>query len=206
MKNNWLRNPIVLLVALAIFATWSYTPAYAEQKTVKLAYEEWSSEIASTHLIKAVIKEKLGYQCIIKRLSVTDQYAAVSNGSQDAIVGSWLPLQNSYYEKHKGQFVDLGPNLEGARTGLVVPVVSSTWLQAQDGQHSEPYMKIDSIEEIKDHYDEFQGKIIGIETDSGMMTIMQEKLMPAYGLDDFELIPGTEVSMTAELAHAIQKK
>ena len=206
MKNKWLQNPIVFLVALAIFATWSSTPAYAQQKTVKLAYEDWSSEIASTNLIKAVIKEKLGYQCIIKRLSVTDQYAAVSNGSQDAIVGSWLPLQNSYYEKQKGKFVDLGPNLEGARTGLVVPVVSSTWLQAQDGQHTEPYMKIDSIEEIKDHYDEFQGKIIGIETDSGMMTLMQEKLMPAYGLEDFELIPGTEVSMTAELAHAIQKK
>jgi glycine betaine/proline transport system substrate-binding protein len=206
VKNKWLQNPIVFLVALAIFATWSSTPAYSQQKTVKLAYEEWSSEIASTNLIKAVIKEKLGYQCIIKRLSVTDQYAAVSNGSQDAIVGSWLPLQNSYYEKHKGKFVDLGANLEGARTGLVVPVISSTWLQAQDGQHTEPYMKIDSIEEIKDHYDEFQGKIIGIETDSGMMSIMQEKLMPAYGLDDFELIPGTEVSMTAELAHAIQKK
>lgn len=206
MKNKWFQNPIILLLALAIFATWSSTPAYAEQKTVKLAYEDWSSEIASTNLVKAVIKEKLGYQCIIKRLSVTDQYAAVSNGSQDAIVGSWLPLQSSYYEKHKGQFVDLGANLEGARTGLVVPVVSSTWLQAQDGQHSEPYMKIDSIEEIKDHYDEFQGKIIGIETDSGMMTLMRDKLMAAYGLEDFELIPGTEVSMTAELAHAIQKK
>ncbi len=206
MKNKWLQNPIVLLVALAIFATWSSTPAYAEKKTVKIAYEEWSSEIASTHLVKAVIREKLGHQCIIKRLSVTDQYAAISNGSQDAIVGSWLPAQKSYYEKLKGKFVDLGPNLEGSRLGLVVPVVSSTWLQAQDGQHSEPYMKIDSIEEIKDHYDEFQGKIIGIESDSGMMTIMREKLMSAYGLEDFELIPGTEVSMTAELANAIQKR
>jgi len=206
VKNNWLRNPIVLLVALAIFATWSSTPAYAEKKTVKIAYEEWSSEIASTNLVKAVIREKLGYQCIIKRLSITEQYEAVSNGSQDAIVGSWLPAQKSYYEKHKDQFVDLGPNLEGTRLGLVVPVVSSTWLQAQDGQHTEPYMKIDSIEEIKDHYDEFQGKIIGIESDSGMMTIMREKLMAAYGLEDFELIPGTEVSMTAELANAIQKR
>ena len=206
MKNNWLRNPIVLLLALAFFATWLYTPAYAEKKTVRLAYEEWSSEIASTNLVKPKIREKLGHQCIIKRMSVTDQYEAVSNGSQDAIVGSWLPLQNSYYEKQKDKFVDLGPNLEGARTGLVVPVVSSTWLQAQDGQHSEPYMKIDSIEEIKDHYDEFQGKIIGIESDSGMMTIMREKLMAAYGLEDFELVPGTEVSMTAELANAIQKR
>ncbi len=206
MKKIWLHIPIVLLLALAVFAAGSTTPAFAEKKTVKIAYEDWSSEIASTNLVKAVIKEKLGHQCIIKRLSVTDQYAAVSNGSWDAIVGSWLPLQNSYYEKHKGQFVDLGPNLEGARSGLVVPVVSSTWLQAQDGQHTEPYMKIDSIEEIKDHYDEFQGKIIGIESDSGMMTIMREKLMSAYGLEDFELIPGTEVSMTAELANAIQKR
>jgi glycine betaine/proline transport system substrate-binding protein len=87
-----------------------------------------------------------------------------------------------------------------------VPQVSSTWLLAQDGQHTEPYMEIDSIEEIKDHYDDFNGKIIGIESDSGMMTIMREKLIPAYGLEDFELIPGTEVSMTAELANAIKKR
>jgi len=206
VTNKWLRNPIVLLVALAIFATWSSMPAFAKGKTVRIAYEEWSSEIASSNLMKAVIKEKLGHRCIIKRLSVTDQYEAVSSGTQDAMVGAWLPAQKSYYEKHEGRFVDLGPNLEGSRLGLVVPVVSSTWLQAQDGQHSEPYMEIDSIEEIKDHYDDFNGKIIGIESDSGMMTIMREKLIPAYGLEDFELVPGTEVSMTAELAHAIQKR
>ena len=128
MKKIGLHSPIVLLLALAVFAAWSFTPAYAQKKTVKIAYEEWSSEIASTNLVKAVIREKLGHKCIIKRMSVTDQYAAVSNGSQDAIVGSWLPAQESYYEKHKGQFVDLGPNLEGTRLGLVVPVVSSTWL------------------------------------------------------------------------------
>ncbi len=206
MNKIWLQIPIILLFAAAFFAIKPITPACADNKMVKLAYEEWSSEIASTHLVKVVIKEKLGHQCIIKRLSVTDQYEAISSGNQDAIVGAWLPAQKSYYEKHKDRFVDLGPNLEGTRLGLVVPVVSSTWLQAQDGQHSEPYMKIDSIEEIKDHYDDFQGKIIGIESDSGMMTIMRNKLMEAYGLTDFELIPGTEVSMTAELANAIQKK
>ncbi len=206
MKKIWLHSPMVLLLTLAVFAALSYTPAYAEKKTVKLAYEEWSSEIASTNLVKAVIREKLGHKCIIKRLSVTDQYESVSNKSQDAIVGSWLPGQNSYYEKYEGQFVDLGPNLEGTRLGLVVPQVSSTWLLAQDAQHTEPYMRIDSIEEIKDHYDEFNGKIIGIESDSGMMTIMREKLIEAYGLEDFELIPGTEVSMTAELVNAIKKR
>jgi glycine betaine/proline transport system substrate-binding protein len=206
VKNNWFQNPIVLLLALAFFATWLYTPAYAEKKTVRIAYEEWSSEIASTNLVKAVIREKLGHKCIIKRMSVTDMYEAITKGSQDAMLAAWLPGQTTYYEKFKDRFVDLGPNLEGGRLGLVVPQVSSTWLLSQDGQHTEAYMKIDSIEEIKDHYDEFQGKIIGIESDSGMMTIMREKLIPAYGLEDFELIPGTEVSMTAELANAIKKR
>ena len=206
MKKIWLRSPIVLLLALAIFASWPDSLVYAEKKIVKIAYEEWSSEIASTNLVKAVIREKLGYKCIIKRMSVTDMYEAISNGSQDAMLAAWLPGQTKYYEKYKGRFVDLGPNLEGGRLGLVVPQVSSTWLLAQDGQQTEPYMKIDSIAEIKDHYEEFNGKIIGIESDSGMMTIMRDKLIPAYGLEDFELIPGTEVSMTAELANAIKKR
>ena len=206
MKKNWIHSPFVFLLAFAVFAAWSGAPAHAEKKTVKLAYEEWSSEIASTNLVKAVIREKLGYKVRMKRLSVTDMYEAISSGAQDAMLAAWLPGQTTYYEKYKGGFVDLGPNLEGGRLGLVVPQVSSTWLLSQDGQHTEAYMKIDSIEEIKDHYDEFNGKIIGIESDSGMMTIMREKLIPAYGLEDFELIPGTEVSMTAELANAIKKR
>ena len=206
MKKIGLYSPIVILFALAVFAAWSVTPAYAEKKTVRIAYEEWSSEISSTNLVKAVIREKLGHRCIIKRLSVTDMYEAISSGTQDAMLAAWLPGQTKYYENYKGRFVDLGPNLEGGRLGLVVPQVSSTWLLAQDGQHTEPYMKIDSIAEIKDHYDEFNGKIIGIESDSGMMTIMRDKLIPAYGLEDFELIPGTEVSMTAELANAIKRR
>lgn len=206
MKKIWLRNPIVLLLCLAVFATWLYTPAYAGRKTVTIALEDWSSEIASSNVVKAVLQKKLGVKCILKRMSVTDQYTSVSNGSIDAILGSWLPGQQKYYDSHKGQFEDLGPNLKGARLGLVVPQVSSTWLQAQDGQHTEPYMVIDSIEEIKDHYDDFEGKIIGIEEDSGMMTIMRKKLIPAYGLEDFELVPGNEVTMTAELENAIKKK
>lgn len=206
MKKIGLHSPKVFLLVLFVLIAAYCTPALAEKKTVRIAYEEWSSEIASTNLVKAVIREKLGHRCIIKRMSVTDMYEAVSTGTQDAMLAAWLPGQTSYYEKNKDRFDDLGPNLEGGRLGLVVPQVSSTWLLSQDGQHTEPYMKIDSIAEIKDHYDEFSGKIIGIESDSGMMTIMREKLIPAYGLEDFELIPGTEVSMTAELANAIKKR
>ena len=159
-----------------------------------------------SNLVKLLIKKKLGFTCVIKRMSVSDQYEALAAGKIDGLLGAWMPAQSSYYDKHKNSFEDLGPNLEGARLGLVVPDVSSTWLIAQDGQHTESYMKINSIAEIKDHYEEFGGKIIGIEEDSGMMRTMRENLIPAYGLEDFDLIPGSEVSMTAELANAIKKR
>ncbi len=206
MKKTWLRSTIALLLGLAVFATWSFTPVdAAEKKTVTIGLEDWSSEIASSNLVKAVLWNKLKVKCRLRQMGVSEQYESVSNGSIDAMVGAWLPGQTKYLENHKDQLEDLGPNLEGAKIGLVVPVVSSTWLMSQDG-NTEGYMKIDSIEEIKDHYDDFNGKIIGIETDSGMMTIMRDKLISAYGLDEFELIPGTEVSMTAELANAIKKR
>ena len=178
----------------------------AETQTVTIALEDWSSEIASSNVVKAVLQKRLGVKCILKRMSVTDQYESLANGTIDAMVGAWLPAQSKYFEGHKDQIEDLGPNLKGARLGLVVPQVSSTWLLSQDGQSTEPYMVIDSIEEIKAHYDDFRGQIIGIEEDSGMMTIMREKLIPAYGLEDFELVAGTEVTMTAQLADAIKKK
>ncbi len=94
---------MVLLLCLGIFATWLGTPAYAEKKTVRIAYEEWSSEIASTNLVKAVIREKLGHKCIIRRMSVTDMYEAITKKTQDAMLAAWLPGQKTYYEKYKEQ-------------------------------------------------------------------------------------------------------
>lgn len=181
-------------------------PAHARAETVTIALEEWSSEIASGNVVKAVLQKYLGIKCKLKRMSVTDQYAALANGSVDVMLGAWLPSQGTYYDQHKDLVDDMGPNLEGARMGLVVPQVSSTWLMSEDAQHTEPYMVIDGIVELNDHYDDFGGKIIGIEQDSGMMKIMRDKLMPTYGLEDFELVVGNEEIITTALASAIKKK
>lgn len=206
MIKEKVRNTLIVVFALVFMVTLLPASASAEGKTLRIVLEDWTSEIASGNLVKAVLKKKLGVNCILKRMSVTDQYTAISNGTADALLGAWLPSQDPYYQLHKGDFVDLGPNLEGARLGLVVPQVSSTWLVAEDGQKTEPYMLIDSTEEIKDHYDDFDGKIVGIEVDSGMMKTMRERLLPAYGLEDFELVYGDEVSMTSALANAIKRK
>ena len=58
----------------------------------------------------------------------------LASGEADAMVAAWLPATHAaYYEKYKDDFDDLGPNLEGAKIGLVVP----------------SYVTIDSIEEIR---------------------------------------------------------
>lgn len=207
MKKKRFGNKMVLVSICLLMAVLWHTPCvYSQEKTLTIVLEDWSSEIASANVIKAVLKQRLNVKCVLKRMSVTDQYEALSNGSMDVSLGAWMPSQQPYYEKYKNGFIDLGPNLEGAQLGLVVPQVSSTWLLSQDGQHTEPYMKIDSIEELNSHFDEFRGKIYGIEEDSGMMKTMRESLIPAYGLENFELVAGDEVTITAHLADAIKKK
>ena len=49
------------------------------------------------------------------------------------MVAAWLPgTHGDLYEQYKDELIDLGPNLEGAKIGLVVP----------------EYMDIDSIEDL----------------------------------------------------------
>lgn len=197
---------LALCLVLGIGISMSADVGQAETKALKIAYEEWSSEVAAAYLLKAVLKEKLGFRVQLTRMGITETYEALAAGSQDAMIGAWLPSQKPYYDQFKGQFDDLGPNLENARLGLVVPNVTSRRQFAESGMSTEPYITINSISALNDHIDQFEGKIIGIETDSGMMKTMRERLIPAYGLEQYELIPGSEVSMLAELANAIKHK
>jgi glycine betaine/proline transport system substrate-binding protein len=97
----------------------------AEKGRVTLAYVEWSSEIASTNLVRAVLEEKMDYECEIIPMQADEMWQAVAKGEIDGMLSAWLPeTQKTYYEEYSEDCVDLGPNLEGAKTGLVVPNVT----------------------------------------------------------------------------------
>ncbi|ULL18751.1 glycine/betaine ABC transporter [Paenibacillus sp. H1-7] len=113
---------------------WSKDAAKADGKKLKLAYVAWDSEIASTNVIKQVLETKLGYKVDLLQVEAGPMWAGVSNGDADAIVAAWLPTTHKdYYDKYKGKFEDLGPNLNGTKTGLVVP----------------SYVNLESIEDLK---------------------------------------------------------
>jgi glycine betaine/proline transport system substrate-binding protein len=104
-----------------------------EGKKLKLAYVAWDSEIASTNVVKYVLESKLGYQVDMLQVEAGPMWAGIASGDADAMVAAWLPTTHKdYYEKFKGKFEDLGPNLIGTKLGLVVP----------------KYMNITSIEDL----------------------------------------------------------
>jgi glycine betaine/proline transport system substrate-binding protein len=111
---------------------WSEGAEKVDGKEVKLAYVAWDTEIASTNVIGLAL-EDMGYEVKLTQVDAGPMWAAVAGGDVDAIVAAWLPGTHAkYMEDYKGKVEDLGPNLEGAKIGLVVP----------------SYMDINSIEDL----------------------------------------------------------
>lgn len=174
------------------------------QQIVKLAHVEWSSSIASAHMAQAVLQEKLGYRVELLPMEADEMWQAVAEGRVDAMLSAWLPTTHGHYlAKHQDRLVDLGPNLRGARIGLVVPDVSVGRQTGGEGQRARPYIKAESIPELQTYPEQFRKRIVGIDPAAGVMKKTAEALQ-VYGLDDYRLIDGSEVSMTAELSNAIR--
>jgi glycine betaine/proline transport system substrate-binding protein len=195
-----------LLCILFILTAVLPAPVNAAEKIVRLAYVEWSETIASTHLVQAVLQEKMGVTCETIAMTADSMWESVATGEADAMVAAWLPSTHGhYYEQFKEGFVDLGPNLEGTRIGLVVPDITVGRQTAATGQRNKPYITVDSIPELKDYAEKFNHKIIGIDPEAGIMKKTREA-MRVYNLRNFRLIQGSEVSMTAELSDAVRKQ
>lgn len=180
--------------------------AHAARDPIRIAYVEWSSEIASAHLVQAVLQEEMGVTADIIPMEADRMWEAVAGGEADATVAAWLPDTHGHYLAEVEDRVDnLGPNLEGARIGLVVPAARAGRQTMGSGLRTKSYVTVDEIAGLGEHRRRFNGKIIGIDPAAGVMKKTREA-MEAYGLDNFRLVTGSEVSMTAELSNAIRKQ
>ena len=86
--NHRIRLASLALVAGTGLAAGSMAHAQ-DQGTVNLAYVEWSSEVASTNVIAAVL-EQVGFEVELTSLSAAAMFQALSTGDADAIVAAWL--------------------------------------------------------------------------------------------------------------------
>lgn len=158
-----------------------------ESKEINLAYVEWDTEIASTHVVGKVL-ENLGYDVTLTPLDNAIMWEAVSKGEADAMVAGWLPNTHaSQYEQYKDNLVELGENLTGAKVGLVVPA----------------YMEANSIEDLTE---EANKTITGIEPGAGVMAATEKAIAEYENLADWELLPSSSGAMTVALGQAIENE
>jgi len=112
---------------------WTNGAQSGNGEPINLVYVAWDTEIASTNVIGKVLEQN-GYEVTLSQVEVGPMFAGVANGSADAMVAAWLPTTHlDYYNTYKNDIVDLGPNLQGTKNGLIVP----------------EYVDIDSVEDLK---------------------------------------------------------
>lgn len=174
---------------IALLMAMSFGVVMAQDETIDLGYVLWDSEIASTHVVAAVLMDELGYDVELTSVDAGPMWTGVAQGDFDAIVAAWLPATHeAYWSQYGDDLVDLGPNLDGADIGWAVPA----------------YVEVDSIEGLNEYADTFGGEIIGIDPGAGLMAA-SDRAMDVYGLDDFTLLDGSDAAMTAALDRAINR-
>ncbi|AJY77927.1 glycine betaine ABC transporter substrate-binding protein [Paenibacillus beijingensis] len=182
----------MLLFSIVLIAVMAGCSNGGGNKSVKLAYVAWDSEIASTNVVKEVLESKLGYQVEMLQVDAGPMWAGIADGSADGMVAAWLPSTHaSYLQKYQSKVEDLGANLEGTKIGLTVPA----------------YMNISSIDDLNkpDVAKSLQNQIIGIEPGAGIM-MASEKALNDYALKGYTLLESSSAAMAQEMQKAYDAK
>lgn len=182
MKRNALL--IALLLAGSMLTAQA---ALASKGTVELAYVEWASEVASSNVAKAML-EKMGYEVELTPVSVGPMYMGVAAGDVDGTLASWQPIQRDNLKATESRLENLGPNMVGVQSGMVVPA----------------YVTLESIGDLNANAEKFDETIFGIDPGAGVMQ-QSERAVEEYGLDDLELMESTGAMMTAALKDCIRQ-
>jgi glycine betaine/proline transport system substrate-binding protein len=181
--------------------------AMAQSRDVlRVVYADWSSSVASAHVVCTIVEQRLDQACRLNKVSVEQMFKQVATGEADAMLSAWLPdTHHHYYQHYREQLEDLGANFAATRIGLVVPAVSPGRQTGPSGSRGRSTFEIHSIAELDEHAERFGGRIIGIEADTGIMRATREA-MRIYNLDHFRLVTGNEQAMVNALKDAIQRK
>ncbi|MFE6285259.1 ABC transporter permease/substrate binding protein [Streptomyces sp. NPDC057877] len=157
-------------------------------KEVKIGFLPWDEGIASTYLWKEML-ERRGFEVTTTQYAAGPLYTGVATGQIDFQTDAWLPTTHGeYWSRYGERLDDLGAWYGPTSLELSVPA----------------YMDdVNSLEDLRNHADDFDGKIIGIEPSAGMMGLLKDKVLKEYGLQDsYRVVDGSTPAMLAELKRA----
>jgi glycine betaine/proline transport system substrate-binding protein len=159
-----------------------------KSEQVQILYPNWAEGIAFTNLAKAALEDK-GYDIKITPLEPGPIYATLAKGDADLMLDAWLPHTHSdYWEEYGDKINKIGESFSGGTTGMVVP----------------QYVDVNSITELNDNVEMFDGKIIGIGSGAGIHR-NTEKAIKEYNLD-YKQVTSSGPAMMASLKRAYDKQ
>ncbi len=182
-----LRVSLLLTLVLLITNCKMSNKKEDQKKQINIAYVDgWAEGIAMTAITKEILTQK-GYEVKMQTAALDLIFASMANGDTDVFMDVWLPVsQGKKVAKFKDEIESLGVNFDNAKIGLVVP----------------QYVNISSVDELNQHADKFDDRIVGIEKGAGI-TIKTNEAIEAYDLS-LEQMNASGVAMLAELQKAIQ--
>jgi len=154
---------------------------------IRIVHLAWDTEAASSNVLGLVLEEA-GFNVNLVSVDGPVMYESIASGRSDLMTSAWLPnTHGTLYAENEDSLVNLGVNLPGAETSLVVP----------------SYMDVDSIDELDDEADQ---TIIGIEPGAEMTALTQEVVDTYDNLSDWELEASSTGAMLGLLEDAVRNQ
>ncbi|MCX7522804.1 glycine betaine ABC transporter substrate-binding protein [Microbacterium sp. STN6] len=165
-------------------------PSNGDKKDLKIAvFSGWAEGEAASYLWQQVLEEK-GYDVSLESATAGPVFTGVSQGDYDVTFDVWLPnTHKKYWAKYGDKLDDLGAWYKNAP--LTVAVNKDA--------------PIDSLADLAANADKFDNKIIGIEPGAGLTSVMNDSVIPQYGLDKMEFQTSSTAAMLAALKKATKE-
>ncbi|MGP4072872.1 glycine betaine ABC transporter substrate-binding protein [Piscibacillus sp. B03] len=157
------------------------------EEEISIGQINWAENIAVTNMWKVILEEK-GYNVKLSVLDMGTMMKALESGDLDVSLEVWLPVQDANYLEEYQDTVNFSDAtwFDNAKVGLVVP---------------EYVEEVDSIEDLNEHKDLFNGEIVGFDPGAGTMEVTED-LIEEYNLE-FELLPSSEPAMLTQIGEAV---
>ncbi|MFE4542709.1 glycine betaine ABC transporter substrate-binding protein [Arthrobacter sp. NPDC056727] len=162
--------------------------ATTTDKTVTIGVNPYDEVLASSYLWKDILEEE-GYTVKLEQLDVAPLYSGVATGQLDFFFGAVPLTHKDYWDRFSKDFNVTGQWYDTLRQGVVVP----------------EYSDAKTVADLKSKSSEFGGKIIGIESGSGLMA-QTKAALTKYDLSGYNLIEGSTPAMLAALDRSIKNK
>lgn len=190
VKKSSLIMVIALMGVLAACGGNSDDSADADNDEIFIGQISWPENIAVTNMWQAVLEDE-GYDVNLELVDMGPQMASLAENDMDIAPEVWLPVQDkNYYEEYKDdvEFFD-EPWYDNGVVGLAVPEFMDD---------------INSIEDLNENKDLFDGEITGFEPGAGTMEITEE-VMEEYDLD-LDLVDSSESAMISAVIDADEQQ